>query len=175
MIETERLRFRRWRLSDARAYKSVASEPGVSATLGKPPTLTRARAIIATQNATLDAAGFCFWPLELKADGRFIGWCGIKFGPDHSPIAGQPEIGWTLHPDLHGMGLAREAAEAVLDWFWTDSTHQRLFAITTPGNVRSWGLMERLGMRRIGSFDHPALAEDDPLRPHVTYTIDRPA
>ena len=174
MIETERLRFRRWRIKDARAYQALAR--AVSATLGQPPTLARARAIIAAQNATLDAAGFCFWPLQLKGDERFAGWCGVKFGPDHSPIAGEPEIGWTLQPDLHGQGLAREAASAVLAWFWAHTERDRLFAITTPGNARSCGLMERLGMTRVpgGDFDHPALAEGDPLRRHITYRADRP-
>jgi RimJ/RimL family protein N-acetyltransferase len=176
MIETERLRFRRWRIKDARAYQALTREPAVARTLGTPPTLARARAIIATQNATLDAAGFCFWPLELKADGRLAGWCGVKFGPDHTPIAGEPEIGWTLHPDLHGQGYAREAATAVLAWFWAHTERPRLFAITTPGNRASWGLMERLGMVRVpgGDFNHPALEEGDPLRRHLTYVIARP-
>ena len=36
--------------------------------------------------------------------------------------------------------------------------------------------MERIGMRRVvvGDFDHPDLAEGDPLRPHILYRIDRP-
>jgi len=29
--------------------------------------------------------------------------------------------------------------------------------------------MERLGMTRIGPFDHPNLPEGHPLRPHVLY------
>jgi RimJ/RimL family protein N-acetyltransferase len=31
--------------------------------------------------------------------------------------------------------------------------------------------MERLGMTRIGEFDHPFLAEGHSLRPHVAYEI----
>jgi hypothetical protein len=35
--------------------------------------------------------------------------------------------------------------------------------------------MERLGMDYCAEldFDHPKLAEDDPLRPHVTYSLSR--
>jgi hypothetical protein len=49
-------------------------------------------------------------------------------------------------------------------------------AITTLANTRSWGLMERLGMVRHPDedFDHPDLAEGDPLRPHILYRIQRP-
>jgi RimJ/RimL family protein N-acetyltransferase len=48
-------------------------------------------------------------------------------------------------------------------------------AITTVENVRSWGLMERLGMVRApqDDFDHPRAIER--LRPHITYRIARPA
>ncbi|MFY7838473.1 MAG: hypothetical protein ACOVQ0_19550 [Novosphingobium sp.] len=37
--------------------------------------------------------------------------------------------------------------------------------------MRSWGLMKKLGMERMPEldFDHPALAQDDPLRPHIVY------
>lgn len=175
-METERLRFRRWCPEDAATYLALASEPALSATLGTPPTPECARAVVAEQMATMDSAAFCFWPLELKADGRFAGWCGVKLGPNGSPIAGLPEIGWTLLPELHGQGLAREAAEAVLALFWAQTVHPRLFAITTPGNRRSWRLMERLGMTRVtdGRFDHPALPEGDPLCRHITYVLDRP-
>ncbi len=36
--------------------------------------------------------------------------------------------------------------------------------------------MVRLGMHRLadGDFDHALIAEGDPLRPMVTYAIDRP-
>jgi len=50
----------------------------------------------------------------------------------------------------------------------------RAHAVTVAANTRSWGLMERLGMqcRRDLDFDH---AEGHPLRPHITYVIERPA
>ncbi|MBM3928484.1 MAG: GNAT family N-acetyltransferase, partial [Sphingomonadales bacterium] len=51
-----------------------------------------------------------------------------------------------------------------------------IVAITVPENTRSRGLMERLGMRRLadGDFDHPAVADDSPLKRHLTYRLDRP-
>ena len=51
----------------------------------------RLRATIATQNATLDAAGFCLWPLLLKADDRFAGWCGVMVNlSDIAAMGGRP-------------------------------------------------------------------------------------
>ncbi|MGH7212473.1 MAG: hypothetical protein ACREF1_13545, partial [Acetobacteraceae bacterium] len=46
---------------------------------------------------------------------------------------------------------------------------------TVPANTASWGLMERLGMHRVGEFDHPRLSEGNPRRRHVVYAIAAPA
>lgn len=174
MIETERLLLRPWRDADATAHNALANDPRVRATLGRAPTLADSQAVVARRRAGLAANGFCFWAAELRAKGRFVGWCGLQ--PGKPPIEGDVEIGWTIAPDLWGQGLAREAAAATLAWAWASTQLPRVLAITTPGNTRSWGLMIRLGMARVadGDFDHPALAEGDPLRRHLTYAVTRP-
>ena len=35
--------------------------------------------------------------------------------------------------------------------------------------------LQKIGMKRVGTFDHPVLAADSPLRQHVLYAIDRPS
>ena len=136
-----------------------------------------ARAMIARQEAMRTAIGHCFWAVERHSDRAFLGFCGVKPGPEDTPIEGELEIGWRLARNHWGQGYAREAAAAVLDWAWVNTDRNAVFAMTTPGNMRSRRLMERLGMSRVGDgdFDHPALAADDPLRAHVSYAIERPA
>jgi RimJ/RimL family protein N-acetyltransferase len=174
VIETARLLLRAWRDEDAAAHHAIANDPRVVATLGRAPSLADSTTVVARQGATLAANGFCLWAAERRDDRRMIGWCGLQ--PGRAPIEGDVEIGWTLAPALWGQGYAREAATATLAWAWANTGLERVVAITTPGNTRSWGLMERLGMTRVagGDFDHPALAEGDPLRPHLTYAIERP-
>ena len=176
MIETERLTLRGWRDTDAVRHFAMCSDPDVVRYLGLSPSLADSRDVVQRQRRSLDTHGFCFWVVERRADGAFLGWCGIKLGPDATPIAGQPEIGWSLTRSAWGQGYAREAAAACLDWAWRATDWANVFAITVPANRASWGLMERLGMTRVdeGDFNHPALADDDPLRRHILYRIDRP-
>lgn len=177
MIETERLLLRRWREEDVEPHYRLVNHPAIVRTLGGPPNRAASEEVVTRQNGILDANGSCFWAVEHRATGRFIGWCGIKPGSDPTPIAHLSEIGWTIDPAFWRQGLAREVATAVLAWAWTHTDHGRIHAITTPGNTASWGLMERLGMTRLadGDFNHPALPPGDPLRPHITYAITRPA
>ena len=123
-----------------------------------------------------EAHGYTFWAVERREDQAFLGFCGVKPGPEGTPIEGETEIGWRLAAQYWGQGYAREAAAASLEWVWAKLDVPLVSAITTPGNIRSWGLMERLGMTRarVDDFDHPNLAIGDRLRAHITYRIKRP-
>ena len=175
MIEAERLVLRRWRDDDAIVHHRMCGDPRMSATLGPPPSIDDSRAVVARQNGLLAEHGHCAWAMDHRETGRFIGWCGIK--PGRPPIEGDTEIGWSVAADLWGRELAREAAKALLSWTWKHASVPVVAAITSVGNARSRGLMARLGLIRVvdGDFDHPDLAADDPLRPHILYRIARPA
>ena len=177
MIRTERLVLRGWRADDAEAHHAMCSHPLVTAQLGGPPSSTESRDVVERQNRLLADTGSCFWAMELHATGAFIGWCGVKPGAANTPIAGEPEIGWSVAVPYWRRGLALEAATACLAWSWSGRGHDRIAAITAATNARSIGLMRRLGMTAHPdeTFDHPDLAADDPLRPHVTFRIARPA
>jgi RimJ/RimL family protein N-acetyltransferase len=129
---------------------------------------------MARQNALLDAHGYCFWAIERKEDGAFLGFCGLKPGPEGTPLFGEVEIGWRLAPAGWGKGYAKEAAQASLAWAWDHLDAPQVAAMTVLANTRSWGLMERLGMYRVPEEDfiHPNAPEG--LNPHITYRIDRP-
>lgn len=175
MIGTERLLLRRWRGEDAAPFLAVGQDGEVMRYIGPPLTPEDVAASIARQNALADAGGTCFWAIERRTDGAFLGFCGIKPGPVGTPIADLPEIGWRLARAAWGQGYAREAAAACLEDAWVRG-EQHVSAITVPANERSWGLMIRLGMTRVaaGDFDHPVVPEGDPLRRHLTYAIARP-
>ncbi len=60
----------------------------------------------------------------------------------------QADLGWALHPEHTGRGLATEALEAVLRICFDDLVLRRVTADCFAANERSWRLMERIGMRR---------------------------
>lgn len=174
MIETARLTLRNWQDSDSLPFNAMGRDPEVMEHLGPLHTPADTDVAIARLQGIMAQHGHTFWAIERRADGEFLGFCGLKIAPENIPgIKGAIEIGWRLRRDAWGAGYAREAAEASLSWGWANLPVDRIIAITTPANVRSQTLMTRLGMvRRVDlDFDHPALALDDPLRPHVTFEI----
>lgn len=176
MIQTGRLILRGWRDSDLYPFFKMSQDPQVMATLGPLMSREECAAGIARLEGVREAVGYTFWAMERREDQAFLGWCGVKPGAVNTPIEGETEIGWRLASEHWGKGYAREAAQASIDWVWANTDMPLVAAITTPGNVRSWGLMERLGMTRApeDDFDHPNLTADSPLLAHITYRINRP-
>ncbi len=176
MIATNRLTLRPWGKDDLAPFNAMCRDPEVMEHLGPLQSLAETRAVIARQADLQATRGHCFWALERNEDGAFLGFCGLKIAPEGiAGLEGALEIGWRLRRDAWGKGYAREAAIASLAWGFANLADDRIIAMTTPANVRSWGLMARLGMARRHDldFDHPALAAGDPLRAHITYEIRR--
>jgi RimJ/RimL family protein N-acetyltransferase len=172
-LETARLVLRDWRDGDFTALHALCTCPEVMATIGPLHDEAKTRALLDRLQARQAQHGCSFWAIERKSDSRVLGFCGISRGTVPQ-IADELEIGWRIARDCWGQSYAREAAEGSLRWVAQAHPGQPVWAITAVGNVRSRGLMERLGMsyRPDLDFAHPAVAEDSPLKPHVTYWLE---
>lgn len=174
MLETARLILRPWRDSDRAPFAAMGQDPDVMRHLG--PLLSRADsdAVVDRIQGQIDRDGHGFWAAERKADGAFLGFCGVKVA-EVGPLAGEPELGWRLAKAHWGQGYAREGAEAARDWAFATLARPLVFAMTVRENRMSWGLMERIGLvrRHDLDFDHPRLEVGDPLRPHIIYAQTR--
>jgi RimJ/RimL family protein N-acetyltransferase len=66
-----------------------------------------------------------------------------------------PEVGWVLHRDWWGRGLATEGGQAGVDaWREHLAEEPRLYSFTTPRNRRSLTVMRRLGLAEGGRGVH---------------------
>jgi RimJ/RimL family protein N-acetyltransferase len=174
---TERLIIRSWRESDRDDYLATCNNEIVTAHLGGPASVEDIDAALARIVKSQHENGFCYWAVERKRDGAFLGYCGLKrTNLADSPVENEIEIGWRLRDDVWGQGYASEAATAVLGWAWTHLSVDRIVSFTTPANRGSWGVMQRIGMTRCPELDfaHPGFAADHPLSAHITYVMERP-
>ncbi|NLS28096.1 Acetyltransferase [Sphingomonas sp. S2M10] len=174
MIDTERLVLRGWTDDDRAPFHAMCTDPAVMAFIGPLQSRAESDAGIDRQQGLLAAHGHCFWAVERRDDRRFLGFCGLKPGAAGTPIEGEVEIGWRLAAAHWGKGYAQEAARASLAWGWSYLDVPGIAAIVAAENARSWGLMQRIGMRRAvdADFDHPTAIPA--LRRHRTYRIARP-
>lgn len=87
------------------------------------------------------------WLLATRRDDRAIGSCTLyRFDTRHR----RAEIGYALHPDWWGRGLATEAVGLALDWGFAALGLHRIEADIDPRNEASRRLLTGLGFRREG-------------------------
>lgn len=147
-LETERLRLRQSRPSDAEAMLTVLSSESVCRYYDLSPltSLTEASDLIARQAAAFVNKERFRWVLAKVDDDVVIGSCGLSRWDE---AAGQAEIGYELSPDRQGQGLMREALEAVLAFGFDTMRLERIEANVVPENEASLHLLRRLGFQEI--------------------------
>ena len=175
MIRTERLLLRLPEDRDRPALARMFADPEVMADLGAVKDAAATDAALAKHDADR-WEGLGFWVVERAEDAAMLGFCGLKRGDPHNPIAGEVEAGWIIDRPYWRQGYAFEAMQAAIAYGWSDTAAARIVAITAAVNIKSQQLMARLGMQRLadGDFDHPLFPAGDRLKPTVTYAIARP-
>ena len=171
--ETDRLILRDWREEDWPFFWEGTNTPGVMLWLGG-----------VCDGAKRDAAqqrllsyerehGHTFWCVERRSDGAILGFCGLKRSNQTGGPLGMMEVGWRLREDAWGRGYAKEAATASLDLAFDRFDAEEVIAMTVQRNTASWGLMQRLGMRRRADldFDNAEFDKEDPVI--IVYSVDR--
>jgi RimJ/RimL family protein N-acetyltransferase len=176
-LVTERLLLRRWRDDDREPFARMNADPRVMEFLL--PLLSREEsdASVDRANAHHDEHGFTFWALEVPGVTPFAGFVGLvrpRFEAHFTPCV---EVGWRLAAEYWGRGYATEGARAAVRAGFERLGLDEIVSLTVPTNVRSRHVMEKLGMTRSpeDDFDHPRIAEGDPLRRHVLYRLARGA
>jgi RimJ/RimL family protein N-acetyltransferase len=176
-LRTQRLVLRQWRDEDLEPFAMLNADPEVMRHF--PATMTREEsdALAQQQRGRIAERGWGLWALEVVDGASFVGFVGLaepRFDAHFTPAV---EVGWRLAREHWGYGYATEAARTALAYGFDDLGLDEIVSFTTVANARSRRVMERLDMTHDAAddFDHPLLAEDDPIRPHVLYRLRRDA
>jgi RimJ/RimL family protein N-acetyltransferase len=148
-IRTERLLLRQWRADDAEPFTEIYRQPEF---LEHMPALDRdeTRAQLERFARRWEEEGLGPWAAEELETGRLVGRMGLLRHHDW-PLEPDPvEVGWVLHRDTWGRGLATEGGRASIRCWLDHLDDERLLSITRPENLRSRAVMERLGLTHRG-------------------------
>ena len=148
-LQTERLTLRGWRAPDIEPMRAIYADPEVARWLGWPDPAETAKKIQWRVDHWL-RHGYGIWAVEERATGTFIGRVGLVHQDDWTASEHDAEVGWTLARASWGHGYATEGARAALD-FARDKGLRQIISITRPDNIRSQGVMKRLGLTYRGA------------------------
>jgi RimJ/RimL family protein N-acetyltransferase len=154
VIETARTVIRDWRPDETDRFFDIYSRWEVARWLGAQPTAMTDRDEAAARierwrGLNADNPDEGRWAVERRSDGVVAGTVILVRLPDG---AGELEVGWHLHPDSWGQGLASEAARAVLARAFRRGVEE-VFAVVRPDNTASLAVCRRIGMQPLGRTD----------------------
>ncbi|MBC9178123.1 GNAT family N-acetyltransferase [Pseudoroseomonas ludipueritiae] len=173
VIQGPRIRLRPWREEDREALAAMNADPEVMRHFPEPLSREQSDALMDRINASIAQDGFGFWAVERHDTPGIIGFCGLARVRWEARFTPAVEIGWRFATAHQRQGYAEEAARIALAHGFGPLKLEEIVAFTLPANLRSWGLMERLGMRQDGDFEHPRLPEGHPMRRHLLYRLSR--
>ena len=144
-IRTERLTLRALRELDAEDMFEYAKDPAVTRHLlwSEHKNLAFTKEYLAYVESRYALGDFYDWAITLTSSGKMIGTCGFT---RIDTVNNAAEIGYVLSPAYHHMGIATEAASAVMKFGFETLSLHRIEAKFMEGNNASRAVMERLGM-----------------------------
>ena len=155
-LQAERLLLRPYRKGDWRdvlAYASDEEWAFYSPMVPHPYTKADAEAWVEIAMST----DWNLYPIfAVEWQGRVIGSVSLSIDISH----GRADLAFGVARERWGIGLATEAVRTVLDWAFRECNLGKVFARTDQRNLRSWRLMERIGMRREGVLLGHRIARD---------------
>lgn len=98
--------------------------------------------------------GFGPWVLIEKETGAFVGRGGLAWTTVEGTA--EVELPWSIEPELHGQGLATEAAIAACDRA-CELGFEQVAALILPENIASQRVAEKAGFSREDEVAHAGL------------------
>jgi len=169
-LRGERVLLREWTPEDRVPFAALNADPRVMEHMPKVLTRDESDALAARCEAQVVEHGYGLWAVEIP-EARFLGYVGLARPRFESAFTPCVEVGWRIAHAHWGRGYVTEAARLVLTHAFDVLGLEEIVSFTVRANVRSWSVMDRLGMIPDGEFDHPALPEGHHLRRHVLYRL----
>jgi len=144
-IETARLRMRPFIIADVEALHRHWTHSEVRKYLWDDIIIPREQVgeVVESSLNSFATNGFGFWAAFLKEKTGLIGICGFRFFGESPEI----EILYSIAPEYSGLGLATEAARAMLRCGFEENEFSRIYAGADPPNAASFRVMEKCGMK----------------------------
>jgi len=171
-LQTHRLILRQWCESDIEPFSAMNRCDQVMKYFPRHYSAEESENFVAAMTQHIEQFGWGNWAVEVPGVSPFIGYVGLSEPATWHPCANSIEIGWRLSSNYWKQGYATEAARQVLHYGFEQLELPEIISFTAKSNTPSLAVMQRIGLRHNGeSFEHPRIADDDPLRHHLVYRL----
>ena len=173
LFKSERLGFRNWTKNDLPEFAKINADLDVMEHFPKPLTKEDTSAFIERLNLHYEKYGYNYFAVEILKTEELIGFVGLAnqdYASDFTPAIA---IGWRLKKSAWGKGYAAEGAKKCLEFAFTNLSLNHVISFFTEKNTKSEKVMQKIGMEKIGIFNHPKLKAYPEYQKCVCYKISK--
>lgn len=171
IFTSQRLGFRPWSQDDVPAMAAINADPEVMKYFPAIQTEEQTAEFVERMQKHYGVLRFCYFAVDRLDTKELIGFIGLlekTFESDFTPCI---DLGWRLGQKHWGQGFATEGAKKCIEFAFSVAGLEEVFAICPQVNLPSEAVMKKIGMRKIKSFQHPLLKDDERLNPCLLYSI----
>jgi len=171
IFKSERLGFRNWEDGDFEEFAQLNADEDVMEHF--PNTLSKKEVFefIGKLKSHLDQNGFTYYATEILETKEFIGMIGLALQEYETAFTPAIDIGWRLKRKAWGKGYATEGADRCLEYAFDELGIDKVISVCTIHNTKSENVMKKIGMTKMGAFDHPEMNDYPEYKKHVWYEI----
>lgn len=173
LFESERLGFRNWIKADLDEFARINADFEVMEYFPKILTKKETAEFMARLGNHFTEKGYSYFATEILKTGEFIGFIGLTFQDYKTNFTPAVDIGWRLKRNAWGKGYATEGAKKCLEFGFRELNLDEIISTCTKKNFQSENVMKKLGMKKIGEFNHPKLLNFPGLKKCICYGINR--
>jgi ribosomal-protein-alanine N-acetyltransferase len=173
IFKTERLGLTTWHKSYLEPFAQMNGDAEVMRFFPQCLTTEETEHLIRRINQHFASHGFGLFAVEKLSTNEFIGFTGFMKPGFKSFFTPCIEIGWRIKKSEWNQGYATEAAKGCMAYGFDILQFEEVYSFTSVLNLTSERVMQKTGMKKVGSFNHPALPAHHPLSEHVLYKIER--
>lgn len=171
LFKSERLGFRNWSMKDLDEFAKLNSDKEVMEHFPKTLSKEEVSDLIHALKNHFSKNGFTYYATEILETKEFIGMIGLAFQAYTTPFTPAIDIGWRLKKGAWGKGYATEGAKRCLEYGFNTLNIKKIISVCTINNTKSENVMKKIGMTKIGQFNHPELVEYPEYERHCCYEI----
>jgi RimJ/RimL family protein N-acetyltransferase len=138
-----------------------------------PKTLTvpKVKKLIEDLQKHFETNGFTYYATEVLETKELIGMIGLAYQEYKTAFTPAIDIGGRLKRSAWGNGYATEGAKRCLQFGFDKLGIEKILSVCTINNNKSERVMRKIGMTKIGEFDHPEMAMYPKYERHHCYQI----
>ena len=173
LFTSQRLGIRNWRDGDLEEFAAMNADSSVMEFFPFHLTTAETEKFMNRLRHDFDTHGYCYYAVEMLDSCEFIGFIGLSYQDYASEFNPSTDIGWRLKKSSWGQGFATEGATRCLAYAFEELNLDAVTSVCTISNHKSEHVMKKIGMRKMGEFNHPKLKDYPEYEKCMWYMISK--